>query len=264
MSSSFTSIRLACFLGALLLCALVERLFPRRTPVAPSGPRWFANLGLAALGAACARLLLPLAAAEAAYRAEGLRFGLLNQWSIYYPLKFMLSLILLDLLVYWQHRLFHGPRALWRLHAVHHTDLDLDSSSGVRFHPVEILLSAAIKIAGAALLGAHFIAVAVFEIILNVTAIFSHSNIALPGLLDRALRLVLVTPDMHRIHHSPSREETDSNFGFALPWWDYLFGTYRPQPREPHESMALGLDGARDPGELELFSLLGRPFKRSA
>ena len=257
-------IRLSCFLSAFFLCALLERLLPRRAPVAKAGTRWLANLGLAALGIAFTRLLLPIAAVEAAYRVEGLRFGLLNQWSIYYPLKFILSLIFLDLLVYWQHRLFHGPRVLWRLHAVHHTDLDLDASSGVRFHPGEAILSAVIKTAGAALIGAHFLAVAVFEVILNVSSIFSHANIALPGLLDSALRLILVTPDMHRVHHSPSREETDSNFGFSLSCWDRLFRTYRPQPREPHGSMALGLDGARDPDKLDLFSLLGRPFKRSA
>lgn len=261
--NNFSRIRLGVSLAVLLACALAERLLPRRVPVAAAGPRWASNLSLAVLGVLAVRLLLPITVVEAAYDAEAVRFGLLNQWPIYFPLKFALSLLLLDLLIYLQHRLFHWSPALWRLHAVHHTDLDLDASSGVRFHPGEILLSAAIKIAGATLLGAHFLAVVVFEVLLNATALFNHANINL-GPLDALLRLVVVTPDMHRVHHSPSREETDSNFGFNLPWWDRLFGTYRAQPREPHETMALGLHGSRDPGELDLFALLGRPFKRAA
>jgi sterol desaturase/sphingolipid hydroxylase (fatty acid hydroxylase superfamily) len=261
--NNLAKIRLGVFLGVLLACALAERVLPRRARTAEAGPRWLANLSLGALGAVAARLLLPFAAVDAAYHAEAMQFGLLNRWSIWYPAKFVLSLVLLDLLIYGQHRLFHWSPALWRLHAVHHTDLDLDASSGVRFHPGEILISTLIKTAGAALLGAHFLAVAVFELLLNASSLFSHANLNL-GPLDAALRLLVVTPDMHRVHHSPSREETDSNFGFNLPWWDRLFGTYRAQPREPHETMTLGLDGARDPKALDLFSLLGRPFKRAA
>jgi len=261
--NNFSMIRLGVFLGLLLVCALAERLIPRRAPTAPAGTRWFANLGLSVLGMAAVRLILPFAAVDAAYQSEAAQFGLLNRWSIYFPLKFVLSFLLLDLTIYFQHRLFHRSSALWRLHAVHHTDLDLDASSGVRFHPGEILLSMAIKIAAVSLLGAHFLAVALFEIVLNATSIFNHANLNL-GALDRLARLVIVTPDMHRVHHSPDRDETDSNFGFNLPWWDRLFGTYRAQPREPHETMALGLAGARDPKDLGLFSLLARPFKRAA
>lgn len=261
--NNFSRIRLGVSLAVLLACALAERLLPRRVSVAPAGPRWASNLSLAVLGVLAVRLLLPITVVEAAYDAEAVRFGLLNQWPIYFPLKFALSLLLLDLLIYLQHRLFHWSPALWRLHAVHHTDLDLDASSGVRFHPGEILISAAIKIAGATLLGAHFLAVVAFEVILNASSLFNHANIHL-GPLDALLRLFVVTPDMHRVHHSPSRDETDSNFGFNVPWWDRLFGTYRAQPREPHETMALGLDGARDPDKLDLFALLGRPFKRAA
>lgn len=255
--------RLGVFLAVLLVCAAAERLLPRRGPTAPAGPRWFANLGLAVLGTLAVRLILPFTVAEAAYRAEAARFGLLNRWPIYFPLKFVLSLLLLDLLIYLQHRVFHWSPALWRLHAVHHTDLDLDASSGVRFHPGEILLSALIKTAGAVLFGAHFLAVAAFEVILNATSLFNHANINL-GPLDAFLRLFVVTPDMHRVHHSPSREETDSNFGFNLPWWDRLLGTYRARPREPHETMSLGLHGSRNPEDLGLFSLLARPFKRAS
>jgi len=261
--NDFGNIRLALFLGMLLACALAERLLPRRVRTADAGPRWFANLNLSLLGALAVALLLPFAAVETAYRAEAAQFGLLNQWSIYFPLKFALSFLLLDLMIYLQHRLFHRSPVLWRLHAVHHTDLDLDASSAVRFHPLEILISMLIKMACVALLGAHFLAVMAFEVILNATAIFNHSNLNL-GPLDAFLRLFVVTPDMHRVHHSPSREETNSNFGFNLPWWDRLLGTYRAQPREPHETMNLGLQGARNPEELGLFSLLVRPFKRTA
>ncbi|MDD5304728.1 MAG: sterol desaturase family protein [Elusimicrobia bacterium] len=259
----FGKIRLGIFLGLLLACALAERLLPRRTRTAGALPRWLTNLSLSALGALAVGLLLPFAAVETAYRAEAAQFGLLNRWPIWYPLKFVLSLLLLDLLIYLQHRLFHWSPVLWRLHAVHHTDLDLDASSGVRFHPLEILLSMMIKMAGVALLGAHFLAVAAFEVMLNATAVFNHANLNL-GPLDALLRLVVVTPDMHRVHHSIRGEETDSNFGFNVPWWDRLLGTYRAQPREPHETMALGLGGARDPRRLYLFSLLGRPFKRTS
>ncbi|PIR18803.1 MAG: hypothetical protein COV48_05540 [Elusimicrobia bacterium CG11_big_fil_rev_8_21_14_0_20_64_6] len=256
--------RLLIFIACLLVCAAAERLLPRRARVAPSGRRWLTNLGLMTLGGLAIRLLLPFAAVEAAYRAEAARFGLLNQFMIPFPLKIALTVLLLDLMIYFQHRVFHAVPVLWRLHAVHHTDLDLDASSGVRFHPLEILLSMMIKMAAAALLGAHFMGVVLFEIILNSAAVFNHANIGLPVSVDAVLRLVLVTPDMHRVHHSPSRDETDTNFGFNVPWWDRLFGTYRAQPREPHASMALGLEGSRDPEALGLTPMLARPFKKGA
>lgn len=238
--NNYAKIRLASFLTVLFVCAALERLAPRRKPVAPAGKRWLVNLGLATLGTV-AVAVLPLAPMQTAFNAEQAGFGLLNLWPGHFALRFSLSLLLLDLLIYWQHRLFHGPSALWRLHSLHHCDLDLDASSGVRFHPGELLLSSGFKCAGVALIGVHFLAVAVFEIILSSASLFSHSNIALPLPIDKALRLVLVTPDMHRVHHSSSADETNSNFGFALPWWDRLFGTYRAQPREPHATMALGL-----------------------
>lgn len=259
--NNFSQIRAGIFVAVLLGCALAERLLPRRSRTAASGTRWTANLGLAVLGAAIVRLALPFSLVELAHRTEAARVGLLNRAPLYFPLKFALSFLLLDLLIYLQHRVFHWAPPLWRLHAVHHTDLDLDASSGVRFHPVEILLSTLIKAAGVVLFGAHFLAVAAFEVVLNATSVFNHANLNL-GPLDAFLRLVVVTPDMHRVHHSPSREETDSNFGFNVPWWDRLFGTYRAQPREPHETMTLGLDGARDASALGLFALLGRPFRR--
>ncbi|MEQ1920742.1 MAG: sterol desaturase family protein, partial [Elusimicrobiota bacterium] len=189
--TNFEKIRLGIFLGALIACALAERLLPRRIRTVDAGPRWLTNLGLSVLGSLAVGLLLPFAAVETAYRVEAKQFGLLNQWSIYYPLKFVLSFLLLDLLIYLQHRLFHRIPLLWRLHAVHHTDLDLDASSAVRFHPLEILVSMLIKMAAVALLGAHFLAVAVFEVILNATAIFNHANLNL-GALDRLARLIIV------------------------------------------------------------------------
>jgi len=259
--NNFAKLRLAIFVGMLLVCAASERLFPRRARAVSPGPRTLANLGLGALGALATRFLMPFAAVETAYWAEGRGFGLLNLVPLPFAARFVLSLALLDALIWGQHLLFHKSPALWRLHAVHHTDLDLDASSGVRFHPAEILLSGALKAAGAALLGAHFLAVAVFEVVLFSSSIFNHSNLALPPALDRVLRLVLVTPDMHRVHHSPSLDERDSNFGFTLPWWDRLFGTYRAQPREPHETMTLGLEAR---GDLSLAALLGRPFRRPA
>jgi sterol desaturase/sphingolipid hydroxylase (fatty acid hydroxylase superfamily) len=257
--NNLMKIRLGVFFGVLLVCAAAERLRPRRVRASDTGPRSLVNLGLGALGALSARLLVPFALIEVAYKAEGMRFGLLNALPISVPVNFVLSMILLDLAIYCQHRLLHLP-ALWRIHAVHHTDLDLDASSGVRFHPGEIVLSAFFKIAVVALLGAHFLAVVFFEVILNATSLFTHSNLDL-GLLDAPLRPFVVTPDMHRVHHSPTRDETDSNFGFNLSLWDRLFGTYRAQPREPHATMTLGLGDRAEPG---LLSALARPFRSVA
>lgn len=258
------SARFWTFAVSLLVWGLAERLLPRRTPVAPAGPRWAANLALAFAGSATAYVLLPWTLVEAASRFEADGIGLLHKTMLPYPLKFLLSLVALDLAIYFQHRLFHWSPALWRLHAVHHSDLDLDASSGARFHPGEIALSALLKSAVIALIGAHFAAVAVFEMALAAASIFNHSNVALPGPVDAVLRRLAVTPDMHRVHHSPDREETDSNFGFLIPWWDFLLGTYRAQPSLPHESMPLGLSGARDPNALGFWRLLARPFRRSA
>ena len=232
-------LRFSAFFLSLSFCLLVEFLLPRRKPAQPV-PRRLRNLGLGALGVVAVKLL-PFTVVGAAQAADLAGFGLLNAAPLAPGPRFVLSLILLDLLIYWQHRLFHGPAALWTLHSAHHSDADFDATTGVRFHPGELLLSAGIKSAGAALLGVDVLAAAVFEVILSSATLFSHSNIKLPGFLDKLLRLVLVTPDMHRVHHSVASDEMNSNFGFALPYWDRLFGTYRAQPRAPHASMALGL-----------------------
>lgn len=257
-----TGLRAACFLLVLAVMAAAERLFPRRTPTAPRGARWWSNLALMVSGAWLTRLLLPAAAVGAAVWSEERRFGLLHHVLWPYPVKAVLGVVALDLVVYFQHRLFHAVPWLWRLHAVHHTDLDLDASSGVRFHPFETFLSMLIKMAAVALLGVHFLAVTLFEILLNATALFNHANFALP--FDSVLRLLVVTPDMHRVHHSAQPDERNTNFGFALPWWDRLFGTYRESPRGNHEDLLLGLAEARDPEALGPVELLARPFQEAA
>lgn len=251
--------RLLCFLLVLGATIIAERFLPRRDYAFPRGPRWRANLSLMGLSALAVWILFPASLVEIAFRAENARFGLLNQVSWPYPVKLLLGLVALDLMIYFQHRLFHAVPALWRAHRVHHLDLDLDASAGVRFHPFEILLSQALKVFAIAFLGAHFLTVALFEVYLVSTSVFNHANLNL-GPLDRVLRLVLVTPDMHRIHHSTRREEHDSNYGFGLPWWDRLFGTYRAAPAEPHETMPLGLPAQREPSSL--YQLLAAPIRK--
>ena len=215
-------------------------------------------------GAGLVRLVFPAAAVGAAVWAETRRFGLLHLAAWPLGVKLALGMVWLDLAVYWQHRLFHLLPPLWRLHSVHHTDLDLDASSAVRFHPLEILLSMAFKMAAVALFGVHFLTVTLFEIVLNAGAIFSHSNLSLPSWVDAPLRLLVVTPDMHRIHHTVHLDEQDSNFGFNLSWWDRLFGTYRARPRGQHANLALGLKEERAPAALGLPALLSRPFRKAA
>ena len=176
----------------------------------------------------------------------------------------LIGFLALDLVIYLQHVVFHKVPLLWRLHRMHHADLDIDVTTGVRFHPIEILISLAIKIAVILALGIPVVAVILFEVLLNVTSMFNHSNVSMPAWLDRVLRFIVVTPDMHRVHHSVLRHETDSNYGFNLPWWDRLFGTYRPQPRPATPAMTIGLPTFRDPGELRLDRLLTQPFRNDA
>jgi sterol desaturase/sphingolipid hydroxylase (fatty acid hydroxylase superfamily) len=176
----------------------------------------------------------------------------------------VVSVIVLDLAIYLQHVLFHAVPALWRLHRMHHADLEFDVTTGLRFHPIEILLSMMIKLAVVAALGTPAVAVLIFEVLLNATSMFSHSNVRIPLGLDRVLRWFVVTPDMHRVHHSILSRETNSNFGFNVPWWDRLFGTYRPQPAAGHETMTIGIEQFRDPRELGLDRMLLQPFRGDA
>ncbi len=257
-----TAIRLGSFAGILVLMVAWEIAAPRR-PLSASLPvRWIANLGLGVLNTVILRLAFPLAAAGVAVLSAEHGFGLFNVIAAPGWLAFIAALIVLDLAIWAQHVAFHKIAPLWRLHRVHHTDVDLDATSGVRFHPVEIALSMVYKMAIVAVVGAPVAAVVLFEVVLNATSMFNHANIRLPAPLDRVLRLIIVTPDMHRVHHSVRREETDSNYGFNLSIWDRLFATYRAQPRDGHLGMTLGLAEFRDPRERHLDRLLLQPLRR--
>jgi sterol desaturase/sphingolipid hydroxylase (fatty acid hydroxylase superfamily) len=239
-------IRLACFAGVLLLMALWEVLAPRRRLTVGRPLRWASNLGLILLDTLLVRFLVPLGAVGVALLAAERGWGVLNNLALPAWLAVVLAAVALDLVIYLQHVMFHAVPRLWRVHRVHHADLDFDATTGVRFHPVEILLSLGIKTAAVTLLGAPALGVLLFEVLLNATSLFNHGNVRLPAWLDRVLRLLVVTPEMHRVHHSTNPRETNSNFGFNLPWWDYLLGTYRAQPAEGHEGMAIGLEEFRD------------------
>ncbi len=241
--------------------ALWEVLSPKRPLSIGRVRRWPGNLGILVLDALLVRLLIPGAAVGMAVVAAQRGWGLLNitPWPGW--LEALIGFLALDLAIYAQHVAFHKVPLLWRLHRMHHADLDIDVSTGLRFHPVEIVLSMLIKIAVVLLVGVPAVAVVAFEVVLNATSMFNHSNAAIPLWLDRIVRLIVVTPDMHRVHHSVLRHETDSNFGFNLPWWDRLFGTYRPQPEAGHARMTIGLPIFRDPAELRLDRLITQPFR---
>ncbi|MCL4798952.1 MAG: sterol desaturase family protein [Burkholderiales bacterium] len=254
-------VRLGAFLGVFAAVALWEALAPRRARAFARRARWPHNLGLLLVDAAVLRVVAPGAAIAVALAAEARGWGLLHALDLPAWAAIALAVVLLDLAVYFQHVLFHAVPALWRLHRVHHADLDFDVTTGTRFHPVEILVSVAIKCAAVAAIGAPALAVLVFEVILNATAMFNHANAGLPAGVDRWLRRLVVTPDMHRVHHSARRDETNSNFGFSLPWWDRLFGTYRAQPAAGHQGMTIGLDAFRAPADLRLDRLLLQPLR---
>ena len=257
-------IRLGCFVGILVLMALWETLTPRRPQSVRRLLRWPNNLGLVVLNTFVVRLLFPLAGVGMAFLAQGKGWGLFNAVSVPAWLAIPGAVLLLDLTIYGQHVMFHAVPFLWRLHRMHHADLEFDVTTGLRFHPGEIVASMLIKLAAVLVLGAAPIAVLIFEVVLNATSMFNHGNVRLPSQLDRALRLFVVTPDMHRVHHSIDRRETDSNFGFNVPWWDRLFGTYRAQPALGHDRMTLGIDRFREPRELWLDRMLWQPLRRDA
>jgi sterol desaturase/sphingolipid hydroxylase (fatty acid hydroxylase superfamily) len=254
------TIRLSVFAAVLLLVALWEIIAPRRPLLDSKRRRWFTNLTLVVIDTVAVRFLLPILPVALAGVAEARGWGLLNVLQLSLRLRILLGFIALDFIIYLQHLLFHHIPLLWRLHRMHHTDLDLDVTSGNRFHPLEIILSMLIKMAAVVVLGAPAAGVLAFEVILNACAMFSHGNIKLPAALDRLLRLFVVTPDMHRVHHSDLVRETNSNFGFNLPWWDRICGTYRPQPEKGHLDMTIGLKEYRDPHKLTLLRLLIQPF----
>jgi sterol desaturase/sphingolipid hydroxylase (fatty acid hydroxylase superfamily) len=253
-------LRLACFAAVLLTMVLWEAFAPRRTLHSSKPVRWWSNLALVVIDGLVARWLVPLGAVGVALVAEDRGWGLLHFLEVPLWLAVLVSIVALDFVIWLQHVMFHAVPILWRLHRVHHADLDVDATTGVRFHPIEILLSLGIKISAVLLLGAPALAVLIFEIVLNATSIFNHANIKLPSALDRVLRLFIVTPDMHRVHHSTEAIETNSNFGFNLPWWDFLFGTYCAAPQAGHEKMQLGLVEYRDERVSWLHWMLLLPF----
>ena len=254
-------LRFGAFLAVFVLVALWEVLAPKRTPRFTRAQRWPHNLALIALNAGIVRLLAPGAAIAVALAGEAHGWGLFNVVTLPSWATILISVVLLDLAVYFQHVLFHAVPALWRLHRVHHADADYDVTTGLRFHPIEILLSLGIKCAVIAALGAPAVAVLAFEVLLNGASMFNHANGRLPLVVDRWLRWLVVTPDMHRVHHSVVPRELNSNFGFNLPWWDRLFGTYRAQPAAGHDAMRIGVDGLQGPEEVRLTRLLTQPLR---
>jgi sterol desaturase/sphingolipid hydroxylase (fatty acid hydroxylase superfamily) len=256
------AIRLGFFVLAFLTIALWEILAPRRHLNFSRNIRWYSNIGMSLLNQLLLRLCFPVLLVGLAVEVQQREWGLFNLVEVPVVLAISMCLLLLDLTIYVQHIVFHRVSWLWRLHRVHHSDLDFDVTTAVRFHPVEIILSMLIKMVLVVLLGAPPLAVLIFEIVLNLTALFNHGNIFIPVKLDRVLRWALVTPDMHRVHHSAEPDETNSNFGFNLPWWDYLFKTYCPQPGKGHEEMTVGLDDFRREDKLLLPGLLLLPFRK--
>jgi sterol desaturase/sphingolipid hydroxylase (fatty acid hydroxylase superfamily) len=264
IADSESSIRLAIFLGMFLLLAVAEVLFPRRKPAYSKPKRWLSNLSISALNTLVVRISFPIAGVAAAMLAQDRQWGLLNQLAVAPWLNTLIFLLLFDLAIYWQHRLFHVVPWLWRFHRMHHTDVDYDLTTGSRFHPFSILISAAIKIALVIVLGASAAAILIAEVVLNVTAMFNHSNLKLPEGVDRVLRIILVTPDMHRVHHSTDSIEHNSNFGFNYSGWDRLFGSYLDQPKMSHADMDIGINGFLDEKSTKLTYLLIQPFKNSS
>lgn len=261
--SSAAAIRLAFFFGILALIAIWEVAAPRRRLQNPKALRWASNLGVVALYVALVRLIFPVLPEGVSHDDGGL--GLFGYLGLSYWPSFVAGVVLLDFVIYLQHVMFHAVPLLWRFHMMHHADLDFDVTTGLRFHPVEIILSTVLKLGAVVVLGPPVLAVVVFEVLLNGTAMFNHGNIRIPLGVDRIARLFVVTPDMHRVHHSVSIRETNSNFGFNLPWWDRLLGTYRAQPAKGHLEMTIGLSHIREGSRcLNLAGMLALPFTGAA
>jgi sterol desaturase/sphingolipid hydroxylase (fatty acid hydroxylase superfamily) len=253
-------IRLGVFGSVFLAMAIWELAGPRRRQTFGRHIRWPSNLGIVALDALLVRLVFPTTAVGLALVADARGWGLFHLIALSTWIAVIASVVLLDLAIYLQHVLFHAVPVLWRLHRMHHADLAFDVTTGLRFHPIEILLSMLLKLSVVVALGTPAVAVLIFEVLLNATSMFNHGNVRIADKLDLILRWVVVTPDMHRVHHSIQSTETNSNFGFNLPWWDRLFGTYRPQPSAGQEAMTIGIEQFRDPRELRLDRMLVQPF----
>src|ERR1700724_3537785 len=244
--------------------ALWEAVAPRRVRSYSWPRRWPSNLSIVALNTVLVRVLLPATAVSLALAGERRGWGMLNNLPVPAWMTVVATVVVLDLAIYFQHVMFHAVPALWRVHRMHHADLDFDVTTGARFHPLEIVISMIIKIAAVAAIGPPPQAVVIFEVVLNATSMFNHSNVRIPAGADRVLRWLLVTPDMHRVHHSVIRAETNSNFGFNLSWWDRALGTYRAQPERGHLGMTIGLDQFRDPAELRFDRMLLQPWRGAA
>ena len=259
--SEETSVRLLSFVGVLAILITLEALFPRRKPEAGRLKRWPHNIGISVVSQLVVRLTLPLTAVALATTATANQWGVLNHVALPASIEFVVAVLILDLVIYWQHRLYHYFHPLWRLHRMHHADVFFDATTGIRFHPLSILLSVIIKLATVLAIGPSALAVLVFEVLLNATSLFNHSNVYISPAVDRYLRLMVVTPDMHRVHHSSDGTEMNCNFGFNFPWWDRIFETYLAQPRAGHEKMEIGLKEFRDARERDILHLLSQPFR---
>ncbi len=256
-----TAVRLAVFAGVLAVMALFEVAVPRRRREIPRLLRWGNNLAIVALDALLVRLVFPILAVGMALVADARGWGLLNTFDAPMWVSIPATLVVFDFAIYLQHVLFHRVPVLWRVHRMHHADLEFDVTTGLRFHPVEIALSMGIKLGLVVVFGPPAVAVLLFEVLLNASSMFNHSNVRIPGPVDRVLRWFVVTPDMHRVHHSIHPSETNSNFGFNLPWWDRLLGTYTAQPRDTHEGMAIGVGHFRTRRDLWIDRMLVQPWK---
>jgi sterol desaturase/sphingolipid hydroxylase (fatty acid hydroxylase superfamily) len=256
-------LRIFFFLVVFVLVSCCEILFHRRKRTGPKKFRWINNLSLHFLNSLALMSIFPVLPIAIAVLCSEKRWGLFNQYDIQPWMAVLLGIAGLDLLIYLQHVLFHKVPLLWKLHRVHHLDLDMDITTGVRFHPIEIIMSALIKSAAVFIFGISVVAVLIFEILLNATSMFNHGNFRIPFNIDRRLRLLLVTPDMHRVHHSVIRNENNSNFGFSVSWWDFLFGTYTAQPSAGHDAMTIGLAGFLDTKYSKLWKMLASPFTRN-
>jgi sterol desaturase/sphingolipid hydroxylase (fatty acid hydroxylase superfamily) len=264
MVASEATVRLGVFTAVFTAMALGEAAAPRRARSYSRSRRWPSNLAVVALNTGLVRVLLPATAVSLALAGERHGWGLLNALAVPAWAAVIASVFLFDLSIYLQHVMFHAVPALWRVHRMHHTDLDFDVTTGARFHPIEIVLSMLIKFGVVVALGAPVLGVLIFEVLLNATSMFNHGNLRIPIRFDRYLRCLVVTPDMHRVHHSIVIGETNSNFGFNLPWWDRLLGTYRDQPAAGHDGMTIGIEQFREPRELVLDRMLLQPFRGPA
>ena len=255
-----TLVRLGFFTAIFIAIALSEKVAPRRILLKSKFKRWISNFGMQIIDVAVLRFIFPIFPFGVAVICVQRGWGLLNYYHTIQPLALFIGILVLDFIIYLQHRVFHIAPVFWRVHMVHHTDQDIDVSTAVRFHPLEIILSLLIKFTAVAAIGAPPLSVLIFEVMLNGASMFNHGNIKIPLYIDRVIRMVLVTPDMHRVHHSVITRETNSNYGFSFSWWDRLLGTYKAQPQEGYDKMKIGLNGYHDDRSLKLSALLTMPF----